>query len=88
MLVCLCHPASERDVDACIAQGARSVDAIGAACGAGTGCGSCLDELRQRLALAGCDGEAADAPGDWPPPRGRAGAGCAPALVPLRARAD
>ena len=53
MLVCLCHPASDRDIDAVIDDGARTVAEIGRKCGAGTGCGACVDELRDRLAAKG-----------------------------------
>jgi len=56
MIVCLCHPTSDRDVDAIIDEGARTVEDIGRRCGAGTGCGSCVEELRDRLSAkgAGC----------------------------------
>jgi bacterioferritin-associated ferredoxin len=54
MLVCICHPSSERDIDAVIDDGARSVDDIGRRCGAGTGCGACVGELKDRLAARGC----------------------------------
>ena len=54
MIVCMCHPTSDRDVDAIIDDGARTVEEIGRRCGAGTGCGSCRDELRDRLAAKGC----------------------------------
>ncbi len=54
MIVCLCHPTSDRDLDAIIDDGARSVEEIGRRCGAGTGCGSCVAELRDRLAAKGC----------------------------------
>ena len=62
MIVCFCHPTSDRDVDAIIDEGARTVEDIGRRCGAGTGCGSCLEELCDRLTqrgAAGCprDGE-------------------------------
>ena len=40
MLVCLCHPASDRDIDAVIEDGARTVQDVGRKCGAGTGCGA------------------------------------------------
>lgn len=56
MLICLCHPTSDRDVDAIIDEGARTVAEIGQRCGAGTGCGSCLEELRDRLAAKGVNG--------------------------------
>jgi bacterioferritin-associated ferredoxin len=50
MLVCLCHPTTDRDVDAAIDDGARTVNDLARRCGAGTGCGGCLEELRDRLA--------------------------------------
>jgi bacterioferritin-associated ferredoxin len=64
MIVCMCHPTSDRDLDAVIDEGARTVEDIGRRCGAGTGCGSCLEDLRERLSQRGCardcDREAAD----------------------------
>jgi bacterioferritin-associated ferredoxin len=71
MIVCFCHPTSDRDVDAIIEDGARTVEDIGRRCGAGTGCGSCVDELRDRLTAkgaAGCPRDGADAPADAPQP--------------------
>jgi bacterioferritin-associated ferredoxin len=76
MLVCLCHPANERDIDECIRDGARSVEDIGEMCGAGTGCGACREELRERLERSGICGDS-----DRATPRG-----CTSALVPLRSR--
>lgn len=49
MIACLCHGVSEHEVQQCIEDGAKTVDAIGAACGAGTGCGSCQTALAQQL---------------------------------------
>jgi len=54
MIVCVCYPASNRDIDAVIDEGARSVEEIGQRCRAGTGCGMCHDELRERLEARGC----------------------------------
>jgi bacterioferritin-associated ferredoxin len=54
MIVCLCHPTSDRDVDAIIDEGARTVEDIGRRCGAGTGCGACVGELHERLTAKGC----------------------------------
>jgi bacterioferritin-associated ferredoxin len=68
MIVCLCHPTSDRDVDSIIDDGARSVEEIGRRCGAGTGCGTCVDELRDRLAAKGC---ARDCAADVVPLRSR-----------------
>lgn len=45
MYVCLCHAVTESDLVDAIAQGADSVSALQTLTGAGTGCGSCLDEL-------------------------------------------
>jgi bacterioferritin-associated ferredoxin len=67
MIVCMCHPTSDRDVDAVIDEGARTVEDIGRRCGAGTGCGACIDDLRERLSqrgAAGCSRECDRAPAD------------------------
>jgi bacterioferritin-associated ferredoxin len=53
MIVCLCHPTSDRDVESIIDDGARTLEEIGRRCGAGTGCGSCREELRERLSARG-----------------------------------
>lgn len=63
MIVCFCHPTSDRDVDAIIDDGARTVEDIGRRCGAGTGCGTCVEDLRDRLAAKGCSGCPRDAGG-------------------------
>lgn len=60
MIVCFCHPTSDRDLDAVIDEGARTVEDIGRRCGAGTGCGSCLEDLRERLSQRGAGGCARD----------------------------
>jgi bacterioferritin-associated ferredoxin len=74
MIVCLCHPTSDRDVDTIIDEGARTVEDIGRRCGAGTGCGACVGELHERLAAKGACGSSCT--------RDRAETD----LVPLRAR--
>jgi bacterioferritin-associated ferredoxin len=53
MIVCMCHPTSDRELDAIIDDGARTVEEISRRCGAGTGCGACLGELRERLQSKG-----------------------------------
>ena len=60
MIVCLCYPASDRDIDAIIDEGARTVEDIGRKCGAGTGCGTCVGELRERLESRGANSCARD----------------------------
>ena len=57
MYVCICRAVTKRVVLATIQQGARSVDEVGRACGAGTDCGACrgcieelIDEHNEQLA--------------------------------------
>jgi bacterioferritin-associated ferredoxin len=64
VLVCLCYPRSDRDIDAVIDEGAQTVEEIGRKCGAGTGCGACLDELRDRLTAKGSNPCARDCASD------------------------
>jgi len=71
MIVCLCFPASDRDIDAVIDDGARTVEEIGRKCGAGTGCGACKSELNERLVSRGANGCSRD---------------CATDLVSVRSR--
>lgn len=55
MIVCLCHAVRDRDLDAAIAEGASTVEEVGRACGAGTGCGACIPDVEDRLAQGtGC----------------------------------
>jgi len=51
--VCLCKVASDKDVKAAISEGARTVDQVGEACGAGTGCGACRPMIHEMLESAG-----------------------------------
>jgi len=41
VLVCHCHRVNDRVIREAAEAGARSCDDVGAACGAGTGCGGC-----------------------------------------------
>ncbi|GBU17667.1 MULTISPECIES: nitrate reductase [Methylobacterium] len=50
--VCACHGVGLDAITACIAGGAGSVEAVGAACKAGTNCGSCIPEIRKLLPAA------------------------------------
>ena len=45
MIVCSCKAVSERRIAELAVGGHTSVEAIGRACGAGTDCGSCRDEI-------------------------------------------
>jgi len=47
--VCLCRAVTDRKVRKSIRRGARTVEDIGVACGAGTGCGGCRPELEALL---------------------------------------
>ncbi len=41
MLVCHCKRVSSRVIRECVQEGAHDANAVGRACGAGTGCGGC-----------------------------------------------
>ncbi|BCB82607.1 hypothetical protein GCM10022251_66690 [Phytohabitans flavus] len=45
MYVCICARVREGEVRAAIRLGACSEESVGDACGAGTGCGTCLDRI-------------------------------------------
>ncbi|GAA1481753.1 (2Fe-2S)-binding protein [Gordonia sinesedis] len=49
MFVCICRAVTEDEVDEHVAAGACTTDAIGERCGAGQGCGSCLERLQAIL---------------------------------------
>lgn len=60
MILCLCHAVSDAEIKDHIADGAHSVEAVGRACGAGTDCGSCREEISDLIdehRLAGCAGK-------------------------------
>jgi bacterioferritin-associated ferredoxin len=42
---CICHAVTVADVAAHVRDGADTVEAVGRACGAGTGCGSCRERI-------------------------------------------
>ena len=45
MYVCICHRVRECEIRRVIQSGAHTEDAVGDQCGAGTGCGTCLDRI-------------------------------------------
>ena len=49
MYVCICFAVSDVELTGVIADGARTEEEVGDACGAGTGCGNCLDRICDRL---------------------------------------
>jgi len=50
-IVCNCNKVTEGAIQQCIAGGCDSVEAVGAACRAGTGCGSCKTDIARLVAL-------------------------------------
>jgi len=52
MYACICFAVTDVELRDCIGAGARTVEDIGDACGAGTGCGTCLDRMDVLLAAA------------------------------------
>ncbi|HEX2074082.1 MAG TPA: (2Fe-2S)-binding protein [Geodermatophilus sp.] len=52
MYVCICFAVSESQLADVISDGARTEEEVGDACGAGTGCGNCLDRICDRLRVA------------------------------------
>ena len=49
MYACICERVRECEVRAAIRRGAHTEDSVGAACGAGTNCGSCLDRIGELI---------------------------------------
>jgi bacterioferritin-associated ferredoxin len=49
VLLCHCRGVSDRVIDCAIACGARSVEEVAAACGAGARCGGCVPAIDQLL---------------------------------------
>ena len=45
MYVCICSRVRECEIRRVIRAGAHTEDAVGDECGAGTGCGTCLDRV-------------------------------------------
>jgi bacterioferritin-associated ferredoxin len=56
LLVCHCAKVCDRTVRECVDSGARSVEEVGRACGAGTFCGGCIPTIGALVA-----GEPSDA---------------------------
>jgi len=51
MIVCSCLAVSASEVEQLVEEGADTVVAVSAACGAGTDCGACRQQLAQIIAL-------------------------------------
>ena len=50
MIVCICRRVSENTIRAAIRDGAETIDAVGSACRAGTGCGACHETICEMIA--------------------------------------
>ena len=55
MYVCICARVRECEVRAVIRCGARTEEAVGDMCGAGTGCGTCLDHVADLIGEESAD---------------------------------
>ena len=49
MIVCICRAVCDRELKTTIAHGARSLDEVERACGAGGDCGSCRPDIERLL---------------------------------------
>lgn len=49
MFVCICRGVTEDDVNGYLDDGADTVDAVADRCGAGEGCGTCVDRLTEMV---------------------------------------
>jgi len=52
MIVCICKRVCHRQINAAIEGGAETVEAVGRACRAGTGCGACRDQIEDMIESA------------------------------------
>jgi bacterioferritin-associated ferredoxin len=50
--LCICHAVTDTEIAQLVAAGASTEAAIAEACGAGTGCGSCLDRICAMIGAA------------------------------------
>jgi bacterioferritin-associated ferredoxin len=55
MIVCQCEAVCEKRLREAIAAGASTVEEVGRACGAGTGCGACREQIGVVLQNRGGD---------------------------------
>jgi len=62
VVLCICRSVTDRELEAAIRAGARSLDDVASACGgAGTDCGVCRDTIEERLS-GPCGGGCPDCP--------------------------
>jgi bacterioferritin-associated ferredoxin len=60
--VCICAAVPDTEIRSCITRGATTLEEVGDACGAGTGCGSCHDHIDVFLTAATAPSELAGLP--------------------------
>jgi len=53
MFACICRAVTCDRVDAAVAEGAATVEAVAEATGAGTGCGTCRDRIASMISERG-----------------------------------
>jgi len=61
VILCICQAVSDREVDAAIRDGARSLADVARACGAGRQCGCCRPAIERRVDSA-CASACEDCP--------------------------
>lgn len=49
MYVCVCAAVTDGEIRSCVMRGAHTVEEVGDACAAGTGCGSCHAEIESQI---------------------------------------
>lgn len=49
MIICICHRVSERDIDNAVSEGASSLCQLNERLRVGTGCGACVEHVRECL---------------------------------------
>ncbi len=61
MILCICRSVTDREVDAAVRDGARSLGDVAEVNGAGTDCGCCRKVIAERIERA-CAGDCANCP--------------------------
>ncbi|MBW0094067.1 (2Fe-2S)-binding protein [Pseudonocardia sp. KRD-184] len=62
MYVCMCFAVCDRQIRSCIGRGARTVEEVGEATEAGTGCGGCQGHIDTLLTAALAPSELSEMP--------------------------
>lgn len=62
MLICHCHGVTHREIQEAVADGAQTLEEVGDRCGAGRGCGGCLEAVCEIMADALVDADSLTEP--------------------------